>query len=174
MILEHLSGRRYGRMLEVAYGSGLFLPSLRPACDALHGVDRHRHAPEVRDTLRRLDVEAWVLPGDAFALPYRNGAFDAAVSVSMLEHLRDPGGAVAEMMRVLAPGGMLVLGFPCRNPWMDAFFRMLGYDPREIHPSSHGDILSAVDKLGLNAKVQTFPGWAPLNLALYCVCVIRG
>jgi SAM-dependent methyltransferase len=173
MILDRLHGRRYGHLLEVACGSGIFLPSLASICEVLHGADWHRYGALVRRNLRALSVDARVLSADAHALPYRDAAFDAVVNVSMLEHLHSPGLAIAEMVRVLAPGGVLALGFPCRNPWMDAFFRLLGYKPREIHPSSHRDILDSVRQLGLVAEVHAFPALVPLNFALYCVCIIR-
>jgi len=173
MILDHLAAEPGGRWLEVAYGSGIFMPSLARRCDSLHGVDRHRHAGRVRNALRKMDLHTRLLPADALALPYRDAAFDAVINVSMLEHLPTPGRAIAEMLRVLAPGGVLALGFPCRNPWMDVFFRMLGYNPRKIHPSSHNDILACVDQLGLAAEVRAFPRWVPLSLALYCVCIIH-
>jgi SAM-dependent methyltransferase len=49
--------------------------------------------------------------GDLAALPYRTGAFDAVVSLDVLVHFPQgsEGRALAEVSRVLAPGGLLVL-----------------------------------------------------------------
>jgi SAM-dependent methyltransferase len=55
----------------------------------------------------RLDVLA-----DLTALPFRQGVFDAALNVVTLEHLREPGLALAEIARTLAPGGRLLLAAP--------------------------------------------------------------
>ena len=49
---------------------------------------------------------------DLTALPFRAGAFDAALNMVTLEHLRDPAGALAEIARTLAPGGRLLLAAP--------------------------------------------------------------
>ncbi len=172
MVLERLPETRCGRMLEVAYGSGIFLPSLRLRCESLYGVDLHLHAATVRSRLSRLGVQAQVLPASVFALPYKDETFDAVVNVSMLEHFEDPVPAIDAMLRVLKPGGVLVLGFPCRNLWMDAFFRLLGYEPEAIHPSSHRDILAAIQQLGFTPECHTLPGLVPLDFGLYCVCAI--
>jgi len=55
----------------------------------------------------RLDVLA-----DLTALPYRDAAFDAALNVVTLEHLREPGLALAEIARTLAPGGRFLIAAP--------------------------------------------------------------
>lgn len=55
----------------------------------------------------RLDVLA-----DLTALPFRAGAFDAAINVVTLEHLPEPGLALAEIARTLGPGGRLLLAAP--------------------------------------------------------------
>jgi SAM-dependent methyltransferase len=55
----------------------------------------------------RLDVRA-----DLTALPFRDGAFDAAINMVTLEHLREPGRALAEIARALAPGGRLLIAAP--------------------------------------------------------------
>jgi SAM-dependent methyltransferase len=47
--------------------------------------------------------------GDIGALPFRGGVFDAVVNIQVLEHLREPGAGIAEMARVLKPGGLLIL-----------------------------------------------------------------
>jgi ubiquinone/menaquinone biosynthesis C-methylase UbiE len=46
---------------------------------------------------------------DAAALPFEDGAFDAVVAMHMLYHLPDPTAGIADMSRVLKPGGLLAV-----------------------------------------------------------------
>lgn len=55
------------------------------------------------------------LRADALRLPFRDGAFDAAVAVNMLYHLDEPRIALREARRVLAPGGTLLVSAICRT-----------------------------------------------------------
>jgi SAM-dependent methyltransferase len=50
--------------------------------------------------------------GDLSILPFRDGTFDACLSVVTLEHVKDPALVVREMARTLAPGGRLLLIVP--------------------------------------------------------------
>jgi SAM-dependent methyltransferase len=47
--------------------------------------------------------------GDVCDLPFRDGVFDAVVNIQVLEHIKEPHVCVAEMARVLKPGGQLIL-----------------------------------------------------------------
>jgi len=49
---------------------------------------------------------------DLTSLPFRAGAFDAVLNIVTMEHLREPGRALAEMARVAAPGGCLLVAAP--------------------------------------------------------------
>jgi SAM-dependent methyltransferase len=55
----------------------------------------------------RLDAVA-----DLNALPFRAATFDAALHIVTIEHLREPGCALAEIARTLTPGGMLLVAAP--------------------------------------------------------------
>jgi SAM-dependent methyltransferase len=57
----------------------------------------------------RWDYSRVGIVGDAHALPFADGTFDTVVNIQVLEHLREPGVAIAEFARVLKPGGRLVL-----------------------------------------------------------------
>jgi SAM-dependent methyltransferase len=59
---------------------------------------------------RRLTLDT----ADGTNLPYADGRFDAAMSVSVIEHIPEDGdiAAIGELARVLRPGGRLVLTFP--------------------------------------------------------------
>lgn len=52
------------------------------------------------------------LGGDAQSLPLRNDTCAGVLALEILEHLPDPPAALAEMTRVLAPGGLLVVTTP--------------------------------------------------------------
>jgi SAM-dependent methyltransferase len=52
--------------------------------------------------------------GDAGRLPLRSGAFDAAASHSVFEHLPDPPAAFREARRILRPEGFLLVNVPSR------------------------------------------------------------
>ena len=49
---------------------------------------------------------------DLTALPFRTGAFHAAINVVTLEHLTEPARALAEIARTLEPGGRMLLAAP--------------------------------------------------------------
>jgi SAM-dependent methyltransferase len=55
----------------------------------------------------RLDALA-----DLRALPFRSGTFDAAIHIVTIEHLCEPGEALQEMARTLAPGAVLLVAAP--------------------------------------------------------------
>src|SRR6266567_5119348 len=55
--------------------------------------------------------------GDALALPFRDGAFDAVTISFGLRNVADPDAALAEMLRVTRPGGRLVICEFGHLPW---------------------------------------------------------
>lgn len=59
---------------------------------------------------------------DVRALPFRDGSFDAIYSMGTIEHFDETEQAVAEMARVLKPGGRAIIGVPNRH---DPFLRPL-------------------------------------------------
>lgn len=60
------------------------------------------------DFARRTGCYRQLRQGDAHCLPYPDGAFRSVISISVLEHVRQPYRAVQEIYRVLAPGGLFV------------------------------------------------------------------
>ena len=61
------------------------------------------------------------LIGDAAALPFRDGALGGALALNVFEHLEDPERSVAELRRVIRPGGAVVI--------QTAFLQPLHADP---------------------------------------------
>jgi len=50
--------------------------------------------------------------GDALDLPYADGTFDCVIASEILEHLPEDDRAIAELVRVLKPGGALAITVP--------------------------------------------------------------
>ena len=57
-------------------------------------------------------AKAQVVVGDALALPYPDGTFDVVIASEILEHVPDDDTAIAELVRVLRPGGRLAITVP--------------------------------------------------------------
>ena len=68
-------------------------------------------------------------------LPFRDGAFDTVLSVQVLEHTPRPAALVAEMARVLAPDGILILTAPFQfrlHEQPHDYFRYSPYGLRQL------------------------------------------
>jgi len=170
-----LGPETYGSLLEVGYGSGIFLPELARTSQRLAGIDVHGESDRVNEMLTQLGIEADLREASLFEMPFGDEEFDVLVCLSVLEHIVELEAALTEFRRVLKPRGVAVLGFPVRNPVTDTFFRAVGYNPREIHPSSHRDILEAAHRhpTFVVEREERFPRWLPLNLAGYAASRCR-
>jgi SAM-dependent methyltransferase len=135
------------------------------------------------DQLER-EIETWrTLAGDApglrfevadgRALPFEDATFDHAYSISVLEHIEEPGDAEAlrELARVVPPGGRVLVTLPhareYREDWRDApvyanepgegraFFQRW-YDPSRVDA-----LVAAASELELVAReiVRMQPNW---------------
>jgi ubiquinone/menaquinone biosynthesis C-methylase UbiE len=98
-----------GDTLEVAAGTGLNL-EFYPDGVRLTGVDfSPAMLAQARDRARALGREVELREGDAHALAFPDGSFDTVVCTFSLCGIADDRRAVAEMWRVLRPGGLLLL-----------------------------------------------------------------
>ena len=96
-----------GRAIEIGCGSARLLARLQRATrlDA-YALDPSPQAVRLAGrTAAALGTPMRVLRGDAFQLPFPDGAFAMVLSGGLLEHFEDPRPVMAEMVRVLRPGG---------------------------------------------------------------------
>jgi len=107
-IVQMLDVLPHHLVLEVGVGAGNVLDEVPTG--TRFGLDLS--ASILRDARLRLASRATLLCGDAAMLPFRDGAFDRVLSSEVLEHLPDPGAAVAELARVTRRGGIVVLSVP--------------------------------------------------------------
>jgi SAM-dependent methyltransferase len=113
------AGSRGQRLLEIGVGVGTDFIRFARAGAECTGVDLTEHA--VALVRRRLELEGLsgeVVQADAERLPFPDGAFDRVYSWGVLHHTPDTERAVAEALRVLAPGGTACIMLYSRHSWV--------------------------------------------------------
>ncbi len=97
-----------GRVIEIGPGTGVNLAYLDPSADWV-GVEPNEHMdPYVRRRAAALGRAAEIRRGTAEALPFDRASVDAVVSTLVLCSVVDPIATLAEIRRVLRPGGQFV------------------------------------------------------------------
>jgi len=151
-ILARRHGPRQGRVLEVGCGLGHLLGWL----------SAHYH-------VFGSDINAWALsqarrnvPGGSFVQlsaedlgAFPGGSFDIVIAKHVVEHLPKPDCAIAEMSRVLAPGGMLLLTTPNLDSAMRAVKKekWVGYkDPTHISLQKPSEWLGMLESNNLDPR----------------------
>ena len=145
------------RVLDAGCGSGRHLcEAFRTPGVAVAGVDLSwddlRKAKGYLSLMARETTGNWIITrADIAALPYADGSFDVVVCSEVLEHLPDGKAAVAELVRVLKPGGDLVVTvprfFPERVCW--ALSRAYHHEPGgHIRIFKKGELLRLLEEAG--------------------------
>jgi ubiquinone/menaquinone biosynthesis C-methylase UbiE len=122
-LLDHSLHLRYalealedvsGNVIEIGCGSGRFISSIGSARPDLvtYGADISENTIAIaRARGNGVEFER----GDAENLPHPDANFSAALMIDVLEHLQDVKAGLNEVRRLLRPGGIFHLVFPCEG-----------------------------------------------------------
>jgi ubiquinone/menaquinone biosynthesis C-methylase UbiE len=172
-------------VLEVGCGAGGLAVTLAQQGAAVHAIDA---VPAMVAQTRRRAMEVGVdrrltaQQGDVHALAFEDATFELVVALGVLPWLHTPIQAVAEMARVLRPGGWVVLSADSRyrlvdllDPWRNPVLAPLKHAVKRMVRGSRlpdlrprADRLKAVDRMlaraGLHKLDGVTCGFAPLTL----------
>jgi SAM-dependent methyltransferase len=103
-------------------------------------------------------------------LPFGDGRFDAVASIGVLEHVRETGGgepgSLAEIARVLKPGGTFVCWhFPNQSSWIDRAARQVPGKHRHLYRYTREEVNRLVAGAGLDLLETRRYGLLPRNSA---------
>jgi SAM-dependent methyltransferase len=150
-----------------------------------YGVDIS--APTVRQARSAFDTDPTTegrlrgSVGDVRDLPFADASFAAIYSMGTIEHFDETERAVAEMARVLTPGGRAIIGVPNRydpflRPALVAALQAVGLYGYGVEKSySRSALKRMVENAGLEVVAETailfIPGWLRmLDLACHTWC----
>jgi SAM-dependent methyltransferase len=151
LVLDFSGAGPTDTVLDVACGPGILACAFARVAKHVTGIDITPAMLEnarALQTAQRLTNLTWDL-GDAAPLPYRDGAFSMVTSRFAFHHFLEPRAVLAEMARVCAPGGTVLLidAAPARDK-ADAFNRM-----EKLRDPSHARALPIDEQLALFATV---------------------
>lgn len=134
------------KCLEIGSGRG----ALQDIVEDYTGVD---YASTVESYYHKNFVNA-----SATELPFENDTFDLIWSYAVLEHIPDPELALEEMLRVVVPGGHLILApaWHCR-PWAADGYQVRPYSDFKLKGKIYKFFIPFLDSLPVRAIGQLFP-----------------
>jgi SAM-dependent methyltransferase len=160
-------------VLDVGCGNGYVLSRYAHYGADVHGVDITQTALR----LSRRRFEGWGLPGefrltDGDHLSYPDGYFDIVCSMGVLHHIEDPRPMLAEIRRVLRPGGEFIMMLYHRNSWK---YRVLLPLRRLLDPAYRGKSLQQALNMndGPNCPLARVYGRREVCALLYDFADIR-
>ena len=110
-LMALVSEHRSGRLLDIGTGTGRVLELLAPQVREALGIDASKAMLALaRARLSKPELaHCAVRLGDMYRMPLTDRTFDIAVLQMVLHYAEDPAGAMAETVRVLRPGGQLIV-----------------------------------------------------------------
>ncbi|MEO1573807.1 MAG: methyltransferase domain-containing protein [Pseudomonadota bacterium] len=114
------------RILDCGVGTGAVATAAVRALKGPYQLSAVDISPQMVATARqrfaRAGISAWVTEASVMALPFADNSFDVVTAAHVLEHLPEPVAALAEMRRVLRPGGWIVTCLT-RESWLGAYIQ---------------------------------------------------
>src|SRR5438270_9070778 len=160
IFLDWLAPESGLRWIDVGCGTGAFSELIVQRCAPVEtqGVDPNEAQLAVARTRPGAHGAVFRL-GDAMALPFDSARFDAAVMALVIFFVPDPAKGVAEMARVVRPGGLVAAygwdllggGFPLES--IRAELRAMGIDP-PLPPSAGASRTDALRELWAAAGLE--------------------
>lgn len=157
--IDAVAGDRPISILDVGCGTGVFASRIREALPSarVFGIDLvSEMLTQGAHRWKALADDVHPVQGDSERLPFAAGSFDFVTCANSFHHYPDQERAVAEMHRVLKPGGRLLLIDGYRDgPWGWFIYDVcVTYREGNVHHASGRRFREILDRAGFQAVAQ--------------------
>ncbi|HVG11749.1 MAG TPA: class I SAM-dependent methyltransferase [Flavisolibacter sp.] len=156
VLMGESTGKAKGRLLDVGCGTGAFLGTMKDHSWEVQGLEPDPDARALAQKLYNVPVEA---PDQLFNL--QAGAFDAITLWHVLEHVHQLHEYIAQLKKLLAPGGKIFIAVPNYTSLDADIYRLhwAAYDvPRHLYHFTPASIQVLVEAHGLKLVAKR-PMW---------------
>lgn len=158
----------YDSVLEVGYGSGIMMPSLKAVGKSICGIDLHSDPKRVSANLKKIGVDVLLSKGDILSADYPPESFDLVIAISILEHISELRPVIEKIAFVVRPNGHFLVGMPRVDNLMKLLFPLIGFfNIKDHHVSCYHDLLKASKGHFRLVKFAKLPSCLPVNFGLY-------
>lgn len=168
-LIKRLLVQKHGeRLLEIGYGSGVFLLELAKHADQVCGIDVHDKANEVADKLSEFDLNTELVSGEAERMKWQDNSFDFVIAVSALEFVSDLDSVCKEVKRILKPNGSFMVVTPGQSPFLDFGLKVLtGKSAKEDFADRRKNILPTLQNHFEAKRELIYPSYGASLIKLY-------
>ncbi len=159
-----LPSRDQSRVLEIGSGLGYFTYALRRAGYDAVGIDVSREA--VAKARAAFGDFFHAESAESFAR-VATATFDAIVMVEVIEHLEDPVALIADALRLLAPGGSIIMTTPNRSFYGSAAPWTTDLPPVHLWWFSEESIAAIAKRVGCSVSFVDFAEYSSRLPILY-------
>lgn len=155
-VLSLLLPQERHRALDFGCGNGVMLPTLSGIFDTVVGIDLHTSAAS--RVIHRYSLNnVSLIRTNGMKLPFKDDTFYTVLTTSVLEHFTDLEEVVAEIARIIKPGGSLLFLSPTENIFYRFGRLLFGFKKPEDHYYSAKEIKVILKKFFYVEVEKHFP-----------------
>ena len=163
-----INNRKCERLLEIGYGSGVFIPTLAEVASEVYGLDIHKKNEEVEKILLNHKIKTSLVSGSAVNIPFNDNYFDFIISISAIEFIEDLDSACKEIKRVLKNDGIFIVITPGYSSLLDLGLKILTKENAKLdYENRRKYIIPTLLKYFKPEMEITFPRYSIPSLRLY-------
>ncbi len=154
-----------GKVLDVGCGTGDNLAYISSDNMEFYGIEYAKSTAQIAE--RTIGDKAKIYVASATEIPFKDKHFDLLLCMEVLEHIDDHELAMDEIIRVLKPGGRLMMSVPYRH-WFPSYFKLIGH----YRHYTRTDAETMFETRGLVVKkhLENYPRWARFANYAHVIC----
>lgn len=143
---------KVGRVLEIGCGPGYSTQRIAKLLPKLVQLEASEYVEHLVKAAKKRNPKIKIRQEDVYRLKAKDNSYDLIYLLEVLEHLDHPKEALAQIERVLKPGGFLIAGVPREPLWRvlniarGAYLSRLGNTPGHLNHWSHSSLRSFLEK----------------------------